>query len=73
MFSDKGSARKVAEEAADIADLPSSAKVGVSSVKQSGRQLYRARLTGITRAAALDACKKLERKKRDCLAVDGDA
>ena len=73
VFAEKDNARKIAEQALDIADLPSSAKIGVSAVKQRGKQVYRARLTGISRSVAIDACKKLEKRKRDCMAFDSDA
>ena len=74
VFSDMASAKRVAQEAARLLpNLPANAKVGVTSLQQSGKRLYRARLTGISRTAALDACKLLERKKRDCMALDTDA
>ena len=74
VFSDMASAKRVAQEAARLLpNLPTHAKVGVTPLQQSGKRLYRARLTGISRTAAIDACKLLERKKRDCMALDTDA
>ena len=72
VFSDKTSAQKIAQETLGLAGLPSSAKIGILPVKLSGKRLYRARLTGISRVAALEACKKLEKRKRDCMALDSD-
>ncbi|MFN4088778.1 MAG: serine hydrolase [Alphaproteobacteria bacterium] len=72
VFSNPSNAQRIAAEAAGLLPrLPADAKPGVfSMVARDGRTLYRARVVGVTRDAALAACATLERHKRDCLAVE---
>lgn len=74
VFSNKSSAKRVAREAADlIPNLPPHAEVGIMPLRRDGKQLYRARLTGVSREFAIEACRKLEMHQRDCLAYDSNA
>ncbi len=45
----------------------------VSTVRQSRGTLYRARLTGLSREAAVEACQKLTRSRTNCIVLSPDA
>jgi hypothetical protein len=69
-FSSEGMARSAAEAARVRAhDLLGQAHPTVGSVKQGRSTLYRARLTGLSRDAALQACERLGH----CIVVSPDA
>lgn len=51
----------------------SAAKPAVSGVRQGGATLYRARLNGLSRDAAAQACERLTRNRTPCLAISPDA
>jgi D-alanyl-D-alanine carboxypeptidase len=71
VFSDRSNARKVAEQAAAlIPGLPASAVVGVTTTQLSGKELFRARVSGMTKDAAEQACKALTRKSKACIALE---
>ena len=54
-------------------DVLGGARVQVSTVKQGKNTLYRARLGGLSRDAALQACERLARSRTNCLIVSPDA
>ena len=51
----------------------SAARPLVAFVRQGGSTLYRARLTGLSRDAAAQACERLSRSKTNCMVVSPDA
>lgn len=50
-----------------------SAKAAVSGVRQGGATLYRARLSGLSRDAAAQACQRLSRSRTSCMVISPDA
>jgi D-alanyl-D-alanine carboxypeptidase len=58
---------KVSQLAANIVD---GAEPAVDSVKNRGKTIYRARLTGFSESKAVAACRSLERRRIDCLPVN---
>ncbi len=50
-----------------------SARPAVAGVRQPGGMLYRARLTGLSRNAATQACERLARSRTNCMIVSPDA
>ena len=54
-------------------DALSGARPQVASVRQGNGTLYRARLTGLSRVAASQACEKLARARTSCMLVSPDA
>ena len=54
-------------------DVLGSAQATVASVKQPGGTLYRARLGGLSREAASQACERLSRARTNCMVVSPDA
>jgi hypothetical protein len=73
-FASDGLARAAAEAARGKArgEL-GSARTTVGSVKQGRNTLYRARLTGLSRDAAMQACEKLSRGRSACVVLSPDA
>ena len=49
------------------------AKPAVSGIRQGSSTLYRARLSGLSRNAAAQACERLTRSRTSCLVVSPDA
>ena len=49
------------------------ARTSIAGVRQPGGVLYRARLTGLSRDAATQACERLQRTRTRCLVVSPDA
>lgn len=67
-FARYSAAEKQAHAARDLApDLLRDAIVSVAPLSTNGKTLYRARLTQLSRAIALDVCRLLQRQKVDCL------
>ncbi|MEQ8664244.1 MAG: D-alanyl-D-alanine carboxypeptidase [Rhodospirillales bacterium] len=68
-FADRAHAKRVATDAASL--VPELLEEGhvtvVPLIQKSGKQLYRSRIHGITKAQAYQACKALERRKRQCM------
>lgn len=54
-------------------DVLGGAQTVVAGVHQSGGTLYRARLSGLSRDAAAQACEKLSRARTNCMVVSPDA
>ncbi len=71
-FGNQGQARAATEAARDQARVMlASAREVIGTVHQAKATLYRARLTGLSRDAAIQACEKLSRK--NCIVVSPDA
>jgi hypothetical protein len=45
----------------------------VSGVRQSHGQLYRARLTGLSREAAIQACQRLAHGRTNCMVLSPES
>jgi cell division septation protein DedD len=72
-FGNQGQARAAADAAKDQARIVlASAHPMVGQVRQAKGTLYRARLTGLSRDAAIQACEKLS-KKNNCIVVSPEA
>jgi len=72
-FGNQGQARAATEAARDQAHIVlASAREMIGTVHQAKGTLYRARLTGLSRDAAIPACEKLN-KKNSCIVVSPDA
>lgn len=71
VFSNPSSAETVARKAALLLDdLPEAVTVGVTTKARPGAgPLYRARIMGVSRELALDACKQLVRRQMECWPV----
>jgi len=71
VFSNPSSAESVAHKAARLLDdLPEAVTVGVTTKARPGAgPLYRARIMGVSRELALDACKQLVRRQMECWPV----
>ncbi len=54
-------------------DVLGGAQTVVAGVRQSGGTLYRARLGGLSRDAAAQACERLSRARTNCMVVSPDA
>ena len=73
-FASDGLARAAAEAARGNArDVLGGARTTVGSVRQGSNTLYRARLTGLSREAAMQACEKLSRGRSACVVLSPDA
>jgi Transglycosylase SLT domain/SPOR domain len=71
-FGNQGQARAAADAAKDQARVMlASAHPLIGAVHQAKGTLYRARLTGLSRDAAIQACEKLN--KKNCIVVSPDA
>jgi cell division protein FtsN len=51
----------------------SSGKAFVGSVKQKNGFLYRARMTGLSKDTAVQACEKISRNRMNCIVLSPDA
>lgn len=71
-FSDPEQARQAAH-AARIAAHLTAGQPRVGTVHQARLMLYRARLTGLSRASAIDACERLSRANARCLVLSPNA
>jgi cell division septation protein DedD len=72
-FANAEQARAAAEAAkGHVHDMLASARPTVGAVKQAHATLYRARLTGLSREAAVQACEKLAHRGA-CMVVSPDA
>jgi hypothetical protein len=73
-FANEGLASSAAFTARDHArDVLASARSSVTPVRQPHGILYRARLTGLSRDAASQACERLARSRTTCMVVSPDA
>ena len=73
-YASEGLARAAADAARSKArDQLGGAKPTIGSVKQSSTTLYRARLTGLSRDAAVQACEKLAHGKTGCIVLSPGA
>ncbi len=71
-FTSAAQARAAAVAARDAAHLASGEPL-VGAVAQAHVRLYRARLTGLSRASAVDACERLAKSHTKCLVLSPDA
>ena len=73
-FANQGLASAATSAARDHArDVLGGARIVVASVRQPHGVLYRARLTGLSRDAATQACERLTRNRTSCMIVSPDA
>jgi len=73
-FSSESMARTATQNAMTHArDSLGGAHPQVSGVRQGRGTLYRARLTGLSQAAAMQACERLQRNRSTCVVVSPDA
>lgn len=73
-FASEALARAAATAARGKAsDVLASARPAVGAVRQGRNTLYRARLTGLSREAAMQACDKLSRGRGACIVLSPDA
>ncbi len=68
-FAARRPARQIADRAVSkLPDLLANGRVAVVPLRKSnGRTLYRARILGLDKATAYAACRKLERRRFDCM------
>jgi hypothetical protein len=71
-FGNEGQARAAADAARGHAML-SAAHTSVGKVKEAKATLYRARLTGLSRENALQACEKISHGRAGCIVLSPDA
>lgn len=71
-FGNEGLARAAADSARGKAQI-ASARTAVGAVRQSGGTLYRARVTNLSREAAVQACEKLGKARASCIVLSPDA
>ena len=73
-FASEGLARAAAEAARGQArDVLASARPAVGVARTGSSTLYRARLAGLSREAAMQACEKLARSRGACIVLSPDA
>ena len=73
-FGKEAQARAASETAKrQAADQLAEARPTVGQVKQANGTLYRARLTGLSRASATSACERLAKSRTNCIIVSPDA
>lgn len=73
-FSNEAQARSAADIARkQAAEALAQARPAVGSVKQASGTLYRARLTGLSREAAAQACEQISRNRSNCIVLSPDA
>ena len=73
-FANEGLARAATEAARGQArDVLARARQAVGPVRSGGATLYRARLGGLSREAAMEACEKLARARGVCVVLSPDA
>ena len=69
-FSDSQAAQLALERAASaLADSMRSAAATVDEVQMANKTFHRARLTNLSQAQAVDGCKRLEKRKIYCSAI----
>ena len=71
-FGNQSLAHAAAETARGKAQL-TSAQPAVGTVHQGSNTLYRARLTGLSRDSAVQACEKLGKAHTNCIVLSPDA
>lgn len=71
-FASAGQAHAAAGSAKERAAL-GGAQARVAGVRQGREMLYRARLTGMSKESAIEACHRLTRSKQNCLVLSPDA
>ncbi len=73
-FANETQARGAAETAKrNAADQLAQARPAIGAVKQANATLYRARLTGLSRASAAAACERLAKSRTSCILLSPDA
>ena len=73
-FGNEGQARAAADTARGQArDVLGGARTTVGNVRQAGGTLYRARVGGLSRESAVQACEKLARGRGNCIVLSPDA
>jgi hypothetical protein len=72
-FVNEGAARAAAEAARGHTHELASAHSQVGAVKQAKATLYRARVTGLSRDAAVQACEKLSHGHGSCVVVSPES
>ena len=73
-FANEGMASAATQSARGQArEVLAYARTVVAGVRQPGGVLYRARLTGLSRDAAAQACERLQRTRTKCMVVSPDA
>jgi len=73
-FASEGLARAAADAARGHArDVLANARPAVGAVRGGSATLYRARLAGLSREAAMQACEKLARSRGACIVLPPDA
>jgi hypothetical protein len=73
-FANEGLARSAAESARGQArDVLAQARPAVGAVRSGSATLYRARLAGLSREAATQACEKLAKARGTCIVLSPDA
>lgn len=73
-YANEAQARAAADSAkTQVRDLLGSARVAIGTVKINNNTLYRARLAGISRDTAVQACDKVARSKSGCIVISPDA
>ncbi len=70
-FGSEGLAHSAAEQARNKAQVAGQPTVGTR--KQGSATLYRARLTGLSRESAVQACEKLSKARTTCIVLSPDA
>ncbi len=70
-YANEGMARSAAEQARARAQVPGQPLVGTR--KQGNATLYRARLVGLSRDSAVQACEKLTKSHTSCIVLSPDA
>ena len=71
-FGNMGQAHAAAGAAREVAQL-GAGRPAVAGVREAHGTLYRARLTGLSREAALHACERLARGHQNCMVVAPDS
>jgi hypothetical protein len=73
-FANEGLARSAAESARGQArDVLAQSRPAVGAVRSGSATLYRARLAGLSREAATQACEKLAKARGTCIVLSPDA
>nr|WP_264711666.1 lytic transglycosylase domain-containing protein [Limobrevibacterium gyesilva] len=73
-FGNESQARAAADAARGRArDLLASARPTIGTVRQASNTLYRARLTGLSRDTAMQACERISRSRGGCIVLSPDA
>ena len=70
-FANQGQAREAVGDARQR--VSAAGKSAVSTVKQGRGTLYRARLIGMSRSAAVEACQKLAHNRTNCIVLSPDS